>query len=181
MDEIWVNVYRWEQVLERPIYEGEDEEFNLSDEAWDLITRLVTDRSKRISSLYQLQSHPFFAHKIKFCDLRTERGAIPPFIPKLESDIDTTYFDDFNNPSDLLLYKDIMAKHEHEVKKSKETEDYSMNEEMRDSTESKNGILNILKPKNSNGIKAQNTDFTVYANDRYKTNRNPVKKWFLVL
>jgi len=39
MDEIWLNVFRWKQVLERPVYEGEDEEFNLSDEAWDLITK----------------------------------------------------------------------------------------------------------------------------------------------
>ncbi|ORX77742.1 kinase-like protein [Anaeromyces robustus] len=112
IDEIWVNVYRWKQVLERPVYIGEDEEFNLSDEAWDLITKLIADRSKRISSLPQLQAHPFFKNKITFDDLRSEKGATPPFIPKLESDIDTTYFDDFNNPKDLLLYKEIMEKHD---------------------------------------------------------------------
>ncbi|OUM69079.1 hypothetical protein PIROE2DRAFT_38608, partial [Piromyces sp. E2] len=116
MDEIWLNVYKWKQVLERPVYVGEDEEFNLSDEAWDLITRLITDRSVRMSSLYQVQAHPFFCRDIKFKDLRTKKGPKPPFIPKLESDIDTTYFDDFNNPKDLLLYKDIMAKHERENK-----------------------------------------------------------------
>jgi len=33
MDEIWVNVYKWKEVLERPVYSGEDEEFNLYDES----------------------------------------------------------------------------------------------------------------------------------------------------
>jgi serine/threonine protein kinase len=152
MDEIWVNVYKWKEVLERPVYSGEDEEFNLSDESWDLITKLITDRSKRISSLNQLQAHPFFMNHIKFSDLRTERGDIPPFIPKLESDIDTTYFDDFNNPQDLLMYKDILEKHEKDCKKIKK-------EILKDNTtnivkeDNKSGLLNKLKPKNVNGIK----------------------------
>jgi cell cycle protein kinase DBF2 len=38
---VWKNLYNWEKVLERPVYEGVDEEFNLSDESWDLITRLL--------------------------------------------------------------------------------------------------------------------------------------------
>ncbi len=38
-DEIWVNVYHWKKVLERPLYQGEDEEFNLTEEGWDLVTR----------------------------------------------------------------------------------------------------------------------------------------------
>jgi hypothetical protein len=39
MDEVWANVYNWKKVLERPVYESPDEEFNLSDSAWHLITR----------------------------------------------------------------------------------------------------------------------------------------------
>ena len=38
-DKVWVNLYNWKTVLERPVYEGEDAEFNLSDECWDLIRR----------------------------------------------------------------------------------------------------------------------------------------------
>lgn len=41
-DEIWVNVFHWKKVLERPVYEGEDQEFNLPDEGWDLITKYFT-------------------------------------------------------------------------------------------------------------------------------------------
>jgi len=48
MDEIWLNVYKWKQVLERPVYDGEDEEFNLTDEAWDLITRYIRHNYKYI-------------------------------------------------------------------------------------------------------------------------------------
>jgi len=146
MDEIWVNVYKWKQVLERPIYEGEDEEFNLSDEAWDLITKLIADRSERISSLKLLQAHPFFSD-IKFSDLRSERGAKPPFIPKLESDIDTTYFDDFNNPKDLQMYKYILAKQERDNKMMNQESEKKDVVASSESSESKNGILNKLIPK----------------------------------
>lgn len=38
-DRVWVNLYNWEKVLERPVYEGEDEEFNLSDDSWDMISK----------------------------------------------------------------------------------------------------------------------------------------------
>ncbi|KAG4090904.1 kinase-like protein [Neocallimastix lanati (nom. inval.)] len=152
MDEIWVNVYKWKQVLERPIYFGEDEEFNLSDESWNLITRLIADRSERISSLNQLQAHPFFKNHIKFTDLRTERGAIPPFIPKLESDIDTTYFDDFSNPKNLLIYKEIMEKHEMDNKKVESCKTSEDNTKV-EAKDGKNGLLNKLKPKNGIAIK----------------------------
>lgn len=36
-DEVWINVFHWKKVLERPCYEGDDEEFNLTDEGWNLI------------------------------------------------------------------------------------------------------------------------------------------------
>ena len=38
-DDVWVNVFHWEKVLERPVYEGEDEEFNLSNSSWSLVTK----------------------------------------------------------------------------------------------------------------------------------------------
>jgi cell cycle protein kinase DBF2 len=40
-EELWVNLVNWKQVLQRPHYEGHDSEFNLSDEAWDLIVKYV--------------------------------------------------------------------------------------------------------------------------------------------
>ena len=38
-DEVWVNVFHWQRVLARPTYAGADEEFNLTDVAWSLITQ----------------------------------------------------------------------------------------------------------------------------------------------
>ena len=40
-DEIWINVYHWRKVLQRPHYEGDDAEFNLSDNGWSLITKYM--------------------------------------------------------------------------------------------------------------------------------------------
>ena len=110
MEEVWVNVYHWREVIERPVYDGEDEEFNLSDNAWDLITKLVTDRRARLDSLSKIRNHPFFEsfHGTSWDTIRSTEE--PPFVPQLESDLDTTYFDDFNNPDDLELYKDVQNK-----------------------------------------------------------------------
>lgn len=44
---MWINLYHWQEVLERPHYEGQDAEFNLSDNAWDLINKLITHRHRR--------------------------------------------------------------------------------------------------------------------------------------
>jgi len=99
-----------------------------------------------MSSLFQVQAHPFFCNDIKFKDLRTKKGAKPPFVPELESDIDTTYFDDFSDPKDLLLYKDIIAKQELENKET--DENIGESREGSDISEFKNGILNKLKNKN---------------------------------
>lgn len=38
-DKVWINLYNWKKVLERPLYEGDDVEFNLTDDCWDMITR----------------------------------------------------------------------------------------------------------------------------------------------
>ncbi|KAJ3130697.1 hypothetical protein HK100_007686 [Physocladia obscura] len=104
-DDIWVNVYHWKKVLERPIYQGDDEEFNLSDNAWNLVTNLITDTKSRITSLTVLQSHSFFMN-YPFTSLRS--GAIaPPFVPTLSSPADTSYFDDFSNPNDMAMYKEV--------------------------------------------------------------------------
>jgi hypothetical protein len=39
VEKVWVNLYNWENVLERPVYSGDDVEFNLSDNAWNLISK----------------------------------------------------------------------------------------------------------------------------------------------
>ncbi|UZJ54682.1 hypothetical protein CBS101457_004002 [Exobasidium rhododendri] len=106
-DETWTNLKNWEKVLQRPIYDKpQDLQFNLSNVAWDAVTRLIDQPSRRISSLQQIQSHPFFAP----LDLTELRSLKAPFIPQLESDLDTGYFDDFENPDDMKKYKEVQEK-----------------------------------------------------------------------
>jgi len=40
VEDVWANVVNWKTVLERPVYDEEDIDFNLSDVAWDLISKL---------------------------------------------------------------------------------------------------------------------------------------------
>ena len=106
-DETWANLKNWEKVLQRPIYDKpQDLQFNLSDVAWDAVTRLIDQPTRRIGSLAQIQSHPFFA-PLNLTDLRSLTA---PFVPQLESDLDTGYFDDFENPDDMKKYKEVQEK-----------------------------------------------------------------------
>ncbi|KAJ1657631.1 serine/threonine-protein kinase dbf2 [Dispira simplex] len=107
LDEVWVNVYHWEKVFEKPKFDSAEAEQNLTLEAWDLITRLITHRNQRIASLADLQRHPYFQP----LDLAHMREHVdPPFMPMLESEADTSYFDDFTNPEDMEIYKEVNHK-----------------------------------------------------------------------
>jgi hypothetical protein len=39
VEEVWSNVLKHKETLERPVYEGSEIEYNISDKAWDLIKR----------------------------------------------------------------------------------------------------------------------------------------------
>ncbi|KAH6570245.1 hypothetical protein BASA60_007849 [Batrachochytrium salamandrivorans] len=106
-DEVWLNVYHWSKVLERPVYVGQDEEFNLSDCAWNLITKLIASHENRFKTPEEVEHHPFLDKHITFSSLRTADGPTPPLVPKLASNIDTSYFDDFNDPNDMERYKEV--------------------------------------------------------------------------
>ncbi|KAK0553399.1 serine/threonine-protein kinase dbf2 [Tilletia horrida] len=106
-EETWANLKNWRRVLQRPVYTKEqDLQFNLSDVAWDSVTHLIESADKRYASLPQVQAHPFFS-SLDFTKLRTLTA---PFKPQLESDEDTGYFDDFNNPEDMAKYKEVKEK-----------------------------------------------------------------------
>jgi len=103
VEDVWANVLNWEQVLERPIYEGEDEEFNMSDEAWDLITKLIQVKDRRLGTngIHEIKAHPFFTG-IDWVDLRSSTS---PFIPQLSDEYDTSYFDDFSDKNVQIQYQ----------------------------------------------------------------------------
>ncbi|KAF9140255.1 hypothetical protein BGX30_006791 [Mortierella sp. GBA39] len=102
-----VNVWHWRRVLKRPVYDTEENlEFNLTDDAWDLITRLITDRDERYTTLQQVKDHPWFAG-LDWTKLRDMEAS---FVPVLSTRMDTSYFDDFSNPEDMVWYKDVLLR-----------------------------------------------------------------------
>ncbi|KAJ3107619.1 hypothetical protein HDU97_003613 [Phlyctochytrium planicorne] len=132
VDDVWVNVYHWRKVLERPIYTGEDEEFNFSDPAWNLVTCLIADRKKRMTNMDIIEEHPFFSRAhFKFSNLRTPEGFRPPFVPNLKSITDTSYFDDFSNVGDMTIYKEVRDRQEAIAKKAEEADSESKTEGLR--------------------------------------------------
>lgn len=105
--ETWTNLNNWTKVLRRPEYDTpEDLIFNLTDTAWDAITRLISHASVRYTNLAQLSAHPFF-DKVKWDGLR---GIQPPFVPSLDSEIDTGYYDDFTSVDDMSKYAEVREK-----------------------------------------------------------------------
>ncbi|KAF9177933.1 hypothetical protein BGZ51_008246 [Haplosporangium sp. Z 767] len=102
-----VNVWHWRKVLQRPMYDTEENlEFNLTDEAWDLITKLIDNRENRYTTLQQVKSHPWLSG-MNWNNLRSMPTS---FVPVLSSPVDTSYFDDFSNPEDMVGYKDVMLR-----------------------------------------------------------------------
>ncbi|TBU30762.1 kinase-like protein [Dichomitus squalens] len=118
-EETWTNLDKWTTVLRRPEYDApEDQVFNLTDVAWDAITRLIAHASVRHATLGQVREHPFYAG-IKWDDLR---GSDPPYVPELTGEDDTGYYDDFTSPQDMEKYAEVIEKQRH-VERVKEKED----------------------------------------------------------
>ncbi|WFD49496.1 serine/threonine-protein kinase dbf2 [Malassezia furfur] len=109
-DETWANLKNWTKTLQRPVYDKpEDLQFNLTNTAWDMIVRLINTPEKRYNSLLDVQAHPFF----RGVDLARMREVPAPFIPQLESEQDTGYFDNFDDPADMAKYKEVQEKQRH--------------------------------------------------------------------
>ncbi|KIO21696.1 hypothetical protein M407DRAFT_124912 [Tulasnella calospora MUT 4182] len=106
-EETWTNLKNWTKVLRRPEYEKEEDLiFNLSDISWEAVTRLIAHHSVRYSSMQQVKSHPFF-NGVHWDDLRSTQA---PFVPALDSDIDTGYYDDFTSAEDMAKYAEVKEK-----------------------------------------------------------------------
>ncbi|KAF5382848.1 hypothetical protein D9757_007297 [Collybiopsis confluens] len=122
-EETWTNLKNWTVVLRRPEYDKpEDLIFNLTDVAWDAVTRLIAHASTRFSTLSQVTSHPFFTKckpPVNWDDIRATRA---PFVPALDSDVDTGYYDDFTSLEDMAKYAEVREKQQN-VDKVKEKEE----------------------------------------------------------
>ncbi|KAJ2909921.1 serine/threonine-protein kinase dbf2 [Coemansia aciculifera] len=106
-DDVWRNVYHWSKAFHRPEFDSKEAEENLAPEAWDLIKRLVCHRTERLCSVNEATTHPYF-RGMALANLRSTEQ--PPFVPELQSETDKAYFDDFSNPNDMELYRDVYNK-----------------------------------------------------------------------
>ena len=79
---------------------------------------LIAHASVRYSTLDHLSDHPFFKN-VKWSDLRSVRA---PFVPALDSEIDTGYYDDFTSPEDMAKYAEVKEKQQN-VEKVKEKDE----------------------------------------------------------
>ncbi|KAF8151996.1 AGC/NDR protein kinase [Mycena galopus ATCC 62051] len=106
-DETWTNLKNWSTVLRRPEYDKpEDLVFNLTDVAWDAVTCLIAHATTRYSSIGQVSAHSFF-DGVGWDDLRSVNA---PFVPALDSEIDTGYYDDFTSLEDMAKYAEVKEK-----------------------------------------------------------------------
>ncbi|KAM0755424.1 kinase-like protein, partial [Meredithblackwellia eburnea MCA 4105] len=106
-EETWTNLKNWNRCLRRPHYEREEDRiFNLSDLGWAAITALITTKDRRLSTLDDVKKHPFF-HGVDWDNLREGKA---PFVPALDSEIDSGYFDDFTSEADMKKYAEVREK-----------------------------------------------------------------------
>jgi len=73
----------------------------ISDTAWDFITSLLREPENRLGSngVAEIKQHPFFED----LDWDNLLDCEPPFVPKLDSEIDTSYFTAVDiDPSDFV-------------------------------------------------------------------------------
>lgn len=106
-DDVWRNVYHWEEVLQRPDFASKEADDNLTPEAWDLINSLICHCDIRLVSLAEISKHSYF-RGMDMLHLRETQ--CPPFVPSLKSDADNTHFDDFTDPGSMPAYKDVNNK-----------------------------------------------------------------------
>ena len=86
-------IVRWKHFLEFP------QDVEVSKHAVDLLQNLLCDAVSRIGTreegIEEIKQHPFF----KGIDWNNIRSTEAPFIPALRNEMDTTYFDEFGEPS----------------------------------------------------------------------------------
>lgn len=80
--------------------------------------RFIASSHTRISHMSEVKDHPFF-EGTRWESLRATRA---PFVPALDSELDTGYYDDFTSPEDMAKYAEVKEKQKN-VEKVREKED----------------------------------------------------------
>lgn len=103
--EVFHRVQNWKAYLHPPEY-ASDDEYPVSSEFWDLLMKLICDATDRFQSITEIQAHPWF----KSFNWDKIREMDPPFIPELEDEVDTSYFQndsDIDQSIDLLVSRQL--------------------------------------------------------------------------
>ena len=98
--EVCFKIINYEKYLEFP------PEIKLSDEAKDLIKKMISDPNKRLgkNGADEIKAHPFF----KGVDWENVRSTMkPPFVPDIKNDYDTKYFETFEEVEPFYPTKKI--------------------------------------------------------------------------
>lgn len=74
-----------------------------------VMARLIAHASVRYATMSKVRRHPFF-DEVEWDDLRASDA---PFIPALDSEVDTGYYDNFTSPEDMAKYAEVQAKKKH--------------------------------------------------------------------
>ena len=96
-------ILNWKTTLNIP------EEANISNEAVDILKKLITSEDKRLGyhGAEEVKNHPFF----KGVDWEHLKEYFePPFIPELQNDYDTRYFDEFEEKEPFYPINDNNGK-----------------------------------------------------------------------
>ena len=148
------------------------EEADISNEAYDILVNLINDVEFRIggNGAEQVKNHPFF----KGVDWDNIKNQKPPFIPQLDSDYDTKYFDDFKENEPFYP----VIKEKYPMKKDICFVDFTYNrdndnyrENMKNALEVFDSIkenMNLNNIKNSYNISENN----LYSNSERMTNHS---------
>jgi cell cycle protein kinase DBF2 len=84
------------------------------------LPRLIAHASVRYGTIEKVVAHPFFTESRT--DFSRLRSRSPPFVPSLDSEIDTGYYDDFTSLDDMAKYAEVQAKKDN-VEKMRPKED----------------------------------------------------------
>ena len=148
------------------------EEADISAEAYDILIKLINDVEFRLggNGADEVKNHPFF----KGIDWDNLKKTKPPFIPKLDSDYDTKYFDEFEENEPFYP----INKEKYPVKKDMCFVDFTYNREndnYRDNMKSALEVFDSIK-ENMNFTNIRNSynvtegNFNNYSNSERRGN-----------
>ena len=180
--EVCYKVMNWKKFLEIP----KKAKMNMSDEAQDLIYKMINNKNIRLgkNGVDEIKKHPFFGD----IDWNNVRKMKAPFIPLLDNEYDTKYFNSFEE-IEPFYPKEIKNDKRKDIEflgytYKKEYKDYEINEKnlfdkIKNSILNENKNENVTNNKsticrNSNNINTKKNSFK-YNNKHFSQSNKTIK------